>query len=88
MSSPTWRRGGGVGGPIPAGFRLRTAETRGETDLETERTTRGCFLLYLKPSKPLVYIGGEEGEGCTLGQPFFLSCTRERGGVLLQSYLE
>ena len=78
MSSPAWQCGGGGGGAIPAGLRLSTAENRGETDLEREMAARGCFLLYLKPSKPLVYIGGEEGEGCTIGQPFLLLCKEER----------
>ena len=58
MSSPARRRGGG--GAIPAGLRLSTAETRGETDLERERST-WLIVLSQKPSKDLVYIGGEEG---------------------------
>ena len=66
MSSPARRRGGG--GAIPAGLRLSTAETRGETELERGGNT-WLFSIVQKPSKPLVYIGGEEGEGCALGLP-------------------
>ena len=88
MSYPARRRGGDGGGAIPAGLRLNTAKTRGETDLEREGST-WMFSVVSKTLKTLSIYRRRGGRGLRPREAFFfLSCARERGGVLLQSYLE
>ena len=87
MSSPARRRGSGGGGAIPAGLRLSTAETRGETNLETEGSM-WLFSIVSKTLKTISIYRRRGGRGLRPRAAFFLSCARERAGVLLQSYLE
>ena len=61
MSSAARRRAGG-GGAIPAGLRLSTAETRGETNLEREGST-WLFSVVSKTLKTLSIYRRRGGRG-------------------------
>ena len=76
MSSPARRLGGGGGGAIPAGLRLSTTETRGETDLERECNT-WLFSFVSKTLKTLSIYWRRGGRGL---RPMAALSSLARGG--------